>query len=68
MKNSIKTLVKIEGKSSYKFEIPLQLCLIDVQMIGAALASFEFIKMTCLCVVCGLPFDATLKLLDSKAK
>jgi len=50
LKNSAKTLVKID----------------DVQMLGAALAAFEGLKLPCMCVVCGLPFDAVLRILDTK--
>lgn len=35
-------------------------------MLGAALAAFEGLKLPCMCVVCGLPFDAVLRILDTK--
>lgn len=46
LKNSAKTLIKIDGNLYMKSN-----CIIDVQMLGAALASFEFLKITCICAV-----------------
>lgn len=62
LKNSFKTLIQVSGIYLYFISH------IDVQMLGAALAGFESLKLTCLCAVCGLPFDGILTLLDSKNK